>query len=232
MNCIAPVVTVDGPSGAGKGTICLRVASTMGWHLLDSGAIYRLLALAGAEHGFASDDGMSLVRIARDLNIEFKIEGDVVRSLLDGRCVDQELRTEECGRLASQVAAIDIVRTALLDRQRCFRQHPGLVADGRDMGTVVFPDARCKIYLTASAHERAKRRQKQLLGQGIDVTISRLLQDIMERDERDSTRANAPLKPASTALILDTTELTIEQAVNLVFQHMQKSKIVVPTTGP
>ena len=209
-----PVITIDGPSGAGKGTVARIVAEQLGWHLLDSGAIYRVLAVAAQHHNISVEDEESLLPVAAHLDVQFQIstvgEGSVI---LEGEDVSNAIRTEEIGALASKVAAFPRVREALLRRQRAFKVTPGLVADGRDMGTVVFADAPVKVFLTASAEERAQRRFNQLKGKGFDVKIGRLLDDIRLRDERDQNRKVAPLVPAEGALIIDSTELSIEEVV-------------------
>ncbi len=208
----APVITVDGPSGTGKGTICSYLADWLQWHFLDSGALYRVLALAAEKKGINSDDEASLEDLAENLNVEFKVAGagSLVNVELDSLTVTDEIRTEACGNAASVIAPIAKVRQALLSRQRAFHQAPGLIADGRDMGTVVFPDATLKIYLTASAEERAKRRHKQLKEKGINANLRDLSDAIAERDERDSTRAASPLKPADEAIVIDTSTLDID----------------------
>ncbi|MDX1594450.1 MAG: (d)CMP kinase [Gammaproteobacteria bacterium] len=205
----APVVTIDGPSGSGKGTISQRLADRLGWHYLDSGALYRLTALAADRHGVALDDVARLARLAASLDVRFEVAGDGERIFLDGAEVGPELRSEVTGDGASRVAALPEVRAALLARQRAFRLPPGLVADGRDMGTVVFPDAEVKIFLTASSAARAERRYKQLKEKGIAANLADLSADLAERDRRDSERAAAPLKPAVDAVIVDSTELDI-----------------------
>jgi cytidylate kinase len=212
-----PIIAIDGPSGSGKGTIARRVAAALGFHLLDSGALYRLVALAGARHRLAPDDQAGHAEVARTLDVEFGVDpaGDE-RILLEGDDVTRAIRTERAGAEASRVAAMPPVRTALLVRQHAFARPPGLVADGRDMGTVVFPGAPLKIYLTASAEERARRRHKQLKEKGLTVNIAGLSQEIRERDLRDSSRPVAPLRPAEDAVILDSTELGIEQVVDQV----------------
>ncbi len=210
-----PVLTIDGPGGAGKGTISRLAAGKLGWHYLDSGALYRLLGLSATEHGTSVDDETGLCELALSLQIRFGA-GQDESVYLDEREVSHLIRTEQAGTMASKVAAWPGVRAALLDRQRRFRQMPGLVADGRDMGTVVFSDAARKIFLTASAEERAERRYKQLIAKGIDVKIGDLLADIQTRDERDSQRAVAPLKPADDAVVVDTTALSIEQVLEKV----------------
>lgn len=214
----APVLTIDGPSGSGKGSIAQLVAKKLGWHLLDSGALYRLTALSALRQGVNFDDVPALANIALNLNVEFlpSEEGQPVRVLLDGEDVTQELRKETSGNNASKVAVIPEVRQALLDCQRKFCREPGAVADGRDMGTVVFPDAPYKVYLTASAQARAERRFDQLKQQGEDVRIATLLREIEERDARDMGRKTAPLRPADDALVVDTTELSIEQVLEKV----------------
>jgi len=207
-----PVITVDGPSGTGKGTICSYLADWLQWHFLDSGALYRVLALAAEKQGINSGDEALLEELAKNLNVEFKVAdaGSLVNVELDGKTVTDEIRTETCGNAASVIAPIAKVRQALLSRQRAFHEAPGLIADGRDMGTVVFPDAGLKIYLTASAEERAKRRHKQLKEKGINANLRDLSDAIAERDERDSTRAASPLKPAEDAIVIDTSTLDID----------------------
>jgi cytidylate kinase len=212
-----PIIAIDGPSGSGKGTIARRVAAALGYHLLDSGALYRLVALAGARKGLSPDDQAGHAEVARGLQVEFGADEDgEERILLEGDDVTGTIRTEAAGAEASRVAAMPPVRTALLQRQHAFARAPGLVADGRDMGTVVFPGAPLKIFLTASAEERARRRHKQLKEKGLTVNIADLSQEIRERDLRDSNRPVAPLRPAEDALILDSTALTIEQVVDQV----------------
>lgn len=209
-----PVITIDGPSGAGKGTAARLVAEQLGWHLLDSGAIYRVLAVATQHHHLTIDEEEPLIPIAAHLDVQFEIshEGES-KVILEGEDVTNSIRTEEIGAIASKVAAFPRVREALLRRQRAFKVSPGLVADGRDMGTVVFIDAPVKVFLTASAEERAERRFNQLKAKGFDVKIGRLLDDIRQRDERDENRKVAPLVPAEGALIVDSTELSIEEVV-------------------
>ena len=203
------VVAVDGPAASGKGTIAAAVAQALGFHYLDSGALYRLVALKALRTGTGFDDGPALAALARALEVRF--DGGSV--LLDGADATAAIRAEAVSAGASQVAVHPAVRQALLDRQRAFRRPPGLVADGRDMGTVVFPDARVKAFVTASAGERARRRHKQLIAKGISVTMDSLLRDIRERDARDAGRAASPLEPAADAVLLDTTNLTIDEAV-------------------
>jgi cytidylate kinase len=212
-----PIVTIDGPSSSGKGTISRIVASRVGWHLLDSGALYRLVALGGILKDLDPDDVPEHVAIARCMRVEFGSVGDGQEQvLLDGRDVTQKIRTEQAGAGASRVAAWPAVRTALTERQRSFAQAPGLVADGRDMGTVIFPGAPLKVFLTASAEERAQRRHKQLIGKGSAGSLAALSREIAERDLRDSTRQVAPLKPAPDAHLLDSTGLSIEAVVERV----------------
>lgn len=213
-----PVVTVDGPGGSGKGTVTQMLARRLGWHLLDSGALYRLTALAARRQGVALDDEAGLVGVAGGLDVTFEptAEGEPVRVILDGEDVTREIRTEQTGDGASRVAVIQPVRDALLQRQRDFRKAPGLVADGRDMGTVVFPDAPVKVFLTASAEERAQRRFLQLKETGADVNIDHLLDEIRARDERDMNRSAAPLKPAEDAQVIDSTGLSIEEVLSKV----------------
>ena len=213
----APVITIDGPSGSGKGTIARNVASRLGWHLLDSGALYRLVALAATRHGMPLDDADKLAAVARNLDVQFgSDESGGEQIWLGGGIVTDEVRTEECSKGASMVAPLQPVRTALLALQRGFRRLPGLVADGRDMGTHVFPDAGLKIYLTASAEERANRRHKQLKDKGIDVSLAALSRDIEDRDRRDSERSVAPLRPAEDARILDSSGTSIDAVTEMV----------------
>ncbi|GGF58086.1 (d)CMP kinase [Alteromonas lipolytica] len=206
-----PVVTVDGPSGAGKGTLSALIAEKLGWHLLDSGAIYRVLAVAAMHHDLPVDDEAAVVPLASGLDVSFEIDNEQRRVVLEGEDVTDAIRTEEVGAVASQIASLARVREALLRRQRAFQQTPGLVADGRDMGTVVFPDANVKLFLTASAEARAERRYNQLKDKGLDVNIARLLTDIKARDDRDANRSIAPLVPAEDAVIIDSTDLDINQ---------------------
>ncbi len=213
-----PVLTIDGPSGSGKGSITQMVAKHLGWHILDSGALYRLTALAAERGGVALDDAPALALIARGLDIEFlaSSEGEPVKVVLGGEDVSQALRLETTGNNASKVAVLTEVREALLQRQKDFRQGPGLVADGRDMGTVVFPDAPYKVFLTASAQARAERRYQQLKQQGEDVRIATLLREIEQRDARDMGRKAAPLKAADDAVTIDTTAFSIDQVLKKV----------------
>ena len=207
-----PVIAIDGPSASGKGTIAQLVACKLGFHYLDSGALYRLVALKAIQLNADMQNSGQLAEIARNLNVYFKDE----QIYLDGKIITDDIRTEQCGIAASQLAAYPQVRAALTERQRAFRQLPGLVTDGRDMGSVIFPDADLKIYLTASAGERAQRRHKQLIEKGMSANITDLLQDIQKRDERDSNRSIAPLQQGADAKLLDTTSLTISQAQDTV----------------
>jgi CMP/dCMP kinase len=209
-----PVLAIDGPSGSGKGTVCRRVATALAWHLLDSGALYRVLAWASQRAGIASSDPQKLQSLASSLQVEFRRSASgEERVLLDGCDITGAVRAEECGNRASELAVIPQVREGLKTLQRCFRQPPGLVADGRDMGTVIFPDAGLKIFLTASVEERAQRRYNQLKEKGLDANLPALFRDIAARDARDLSRAVSPLKPAPEAVVLDTTHLDIEQVV-------------------
>jgi len=218
-----PVITIDGPSGSGKGTISRRVADALNWRLLDSGALYRLLAHAVSLSGTDSHDPARLGELARQLNVSFQqtAEGEE-RILLDGTDVTHPVRSEECGARASELAVVPEVRSGLKALQRSFRQWPGLVADGRDMGTVIFPDAGLKIYLTASAAERAQRRHNQLKQKGFDANLHALLRDISARDERDQTRSLSPLRPAADAVLVDTTGRGIEQVVDEVMSLVRE----------
>jgi len=222
-----PVLTVDGPGGAGKGTVCHLVAQQLGWHLLDSGALYRLTALAAAKHGVDIANEEALEVLAKHLDVQFKPvqEGHVV-TILEGEEVTHDIRTEEVGAQASKVAAYPKVRAALLARQRDFAQAPGLVADGRDMGTEVFPGADVKIYLTASAEERALRRYKQLNEKGVEAKIEDLLADIQARDDRDMNRDVAPLRPATDALVVESTRMTIDQVLDVVMTELKTKELV------
>ena len=214
-----PVIAIDGPSGSGKGTVCRRVAASLGWHLLDSGALYRLVALAGKRAGLQPVDEAGHAAIAAALDVRFEVdEKGEERVLLEGDDVSGELRSEESGAAASRVAAWPAVRTALMGRQRRFMQLPGLVADGRDMGSVVFPDAGLKVFLTATPQERALRRHKQLKEKGLGVNLAALSAEIAERDRRDATRKVAPLVACADAVVLDTTSMDIEAVVDRVLE--------------
>ena len=212
-----PVLTIDGPSGSGKGTISRAVAAHLGWHYLDSGALYRAVGVAAGWADLDLGDAGALVRCAFDTDIGFRDSADgEPRVLVNGHDANDELRTETAGEAASAIAAIPEVRQALKERQRAFRRSPGLVADGRDMGTVIFPDAGIKVFLTASAEERAERRYKQLKDKGVSVTLDGLLREILARDARDASRAVAPLRPADEAVRIDTTGLGIDVVVERV----------------
>lgn len=213
---VIPVVTIDGPSGAGKGTVASLVAHSKGWHLLDSGALYRIIAVAGLARGMDLADVASLVALSTQLEIVFA-DGKV---MVDGADLTDGIRTEEAGNSASQVAALPPVREAILTLQQSFRKAPGLVADGRDMGTVVFPDAPVKVFLDASAEARAERRYNQLKNKGLGVNLRALLEQIQERDARDRNRAVAPLKPAEDALIIDSTHMSIDEVVAMVMAQL------------
>ncbi|MEM6998332.1 MAG: (d)CMP kinase [Pseudomonadota bacterium] len=210
-----PIITVDGPSGTGKGTVCSYLVDWLDWNFLDSGALYRVLALAAQNNNIKNDDEVALANLAENLNVEFNVTGagSLVDVVLNGEVVTDDIRTEEAGNAASLIAPIVAVRHGLLARQKAFHKAPGLVADGRDMGTVVFPKATLKVFLIASAEERAKRRLKQLKDKGISANLRDLSADIAERDERDSTRVVSPLKPAEDAVIVDTSELDINAVV-------------------
>jgi cytidylate kinase len=217
-----PVIAIDGPSGSGKGTVCRIIAERLGWHLLDSGALYRLTALAGAARGLDPADEPGHAAIAARLDVRFEVDGTgSERVLLDGRDVTRELRAEVTGNMASVVAVMPSVRAALLARQRAFAEPPGLVADGRDMGTVVFPSAGLKVFLTASAEERARRRYNQLKEKGLAANLAGLSQEILERDRRDSARSVAPLRPAADAVVIDSTGIPVDEVVKriLVLAH-------------
>lgn len=214
-----PVITIDGPSASGKGTVAARVAQALGYHYLDSGAIYRALAYAARRAGIALNDEQGLVSLARRLELHF--EGGEI--YLDGVPAGDAIRSEETGLAASRIATLPAVRQALLERQRAFRQPPGLVTDGRDMGTVVFPDAWLKVYLDASVEARAHRRYNQLIEKGINANLQQILQDLRERDARDTNRAAAPLQKAADAKLLDTTSMSIDEAVQMVLQWFGES---------
>jgi cytidylate kinase len=221
-----PVICLDGPSGVGKGTICLAIAKKLGWHILDSGSLYRITALQVSrefpEQSVYAIDETQLAEIALNLSVSYEDKNDELGIYLDGEDITERIRNEKIGAQASQVAAISVVREALLARQRAFLVEPGLIADGRDMGTVVFPEAELKIYLTASAEERAQRRYKQLKDKGIDANLSSLVEELRLRDDRDMNRKTAPLKPASDAIIIDTTTLDIKQVTDEVMHWVNQ----------
>lgn len=225
----ASVITIDGPSGAGKGTLSRLLAKQLNWTILDSGAIYRVLALAALHHNIDPDNEQAIIPLAAHLDVQFEIETpeQAAKIVLEGEDVTNSIRTEEVGGVASQIASLPAIREALLRRQRAFKQAPGLVADGRDMGTVVFPSAEVKIFLTASAEERAKRRYHELKAKGQDVTIARLTEVIKQRDQRDMERTVAPLNPASDALVLDSTHMTIDEVLNKVLDYCNTKLIRV-----
>ena len=220
-----PVITVDGPSGSGKGTLCQLLATKLGFHLLDSGALYRLTAVAGLQQGIDLHNEALAAQVASELDVSFSVgaaeQGVVV--LLGGVDVTRDIRQEQAGMGASIVAAHKQVRSSLLQRQRAFQQLPGLVADGRDMGTTVFPDASVKVFLVASAEERAHRRHQQLLQRGESANLRALLSDIEERDKRDTERSASPLLPASDALVIDSTQLSITEVLDKVLAVVEKN---------
>ncbi|OGT40437.1 MAG: cytidylate kinase [Gammaproteobacteria bacterium RIFCSPHIGHO2_12_FULL_38_14] len=229
---LEPVITIDGASGTGKGVVSQLLAKHLGWKFLDSGALYRVLALAANKHGVALNNEAALEVLAEHLDVQFIAQVNTIpQIILEGEDVTDIIRTEPVGNDASIVAVLPAVRAALLSRQRAFREVPGLVADGRDMGTVIFPDAELKIFLVASPTERAKRRHKQLMERGIDVTLDRLLKELQERDKRDQERIVAPLKPAEDAVCIDTDHLTIEQVVERILFEIKRKK-AFPATSP
>jgi cytidylate kinase len=224
-----PVLTIDGPSGSGKGTIARRVARELGWHLLDSGALYRLVGLTAVQQGIAENAESELGGVAATMKVRFDSDDNDEETIwLDSVDVTRDIRTEESGLMASKVALLPAVRKALIGLQKAFRKAPGLVADGRDMGTRIFPDAGVKVFLTATAEERAKRRHKQLKDKGIDVSLPALARDIEDRDRRDSERSIAPLRPADDARVLDSSKLTIDEVTQMVLfwvrERVGKSK--------
>jgi cytidylate kinase len=214
-----PVIAIDGPSASGKGTVAALVAKALGFHYLDSGAIYRVTAYTALNRGIPLDDEATLAAMARRLDLRF----DGVEVYLDGQPVGDAVRTEEAGRAASKIAALPALRAALLDLQRAFRKAPGLVTDGRDMGSVVFPDAMVKVFLTATAEERANRRYKQLIEKGFDANLAALVEDLRERDARDANRASAPLRQEADAHLLETTSMTVPQAVDQVIRWYREA---------
>lgn len=222
------VLTIDGPSGSGKGTVAKLLSQKLGWNLLDSGALYRLVAYGALKHGIALDDEKALAELALNLDVEFKLEeeSELLIPVFEGEDVSSKIRTEACGDGASKVAALTPVRDALLDRQRAFATDDGLIADGRDMGTVVFPAAPVKIYLSASAEERAERRYNQLKGSGESVSIAAILDEIKARDERDMNREVAPLKPAADAIEIDSTHLSIDEVVSQISDALSKVGLI------
>ena len=229
----APVVTIDGPSGVGKGTISQLLADKLGWHLLDSGAIYRVLALAAMHHNVELSNEEAITLLAEHLDVQFSSgdDSETVKVILEGEDVTKSIRTQECSSVASKIAALPKVREALLCRQRSFNVSPGLIADGRDMGTVVFPYAPVKLFLTASAEERAQRRYNQLQYNGFDGSIAQILADIKERDKRDTSRSVAPLIPADDALVIDTSGVTIDQVLNKCLEHIAIKLSIVGLNG-
>ncbi len=222
-----PVITVDGPGGAGKGTLCFSLARHLGWHMLDSGALYRVTAFAALQAGTDPEDEQALAAVAAGLDVSFEPAAEgLTRVILAGQDISDAIRSESCGAMASKVAAMKAVRSALLDRQRQMATSPGLVADGRDMGTVVFPDAPLKIFLTASSEARAERRQQQLLAKGESVTLARLLETIEERDARDRSRAESPLVPADDAIQLDSTDVSATAVLEKVLHEARLRQLI------
>lgn len=223
MSATVPVVTIDGPVGSGKGTVSSRLAERLGWNFLDSGVLYRLTALAALEQGVSAESEDALRELAEALEFDFRFVAGETHVLLRGEDVTRRLREEAVSAMASRVAAVPAVREALVERQRAFAQPPGLVADGRDMGTVIFPRAALKFFLTASVEERAQRRYKQLKEKGESVNLSRLFRDLEARDQRDSTRSIAPLKPAEDAITIDSTNLNINEVVQKLYEMVEES---------
>lgn len=225
MSLQVPVIAIDGPSGSGKGTVSRALARRLGWSWLDSGALYRLVALAAERERVPLDDAPAVAHVAEDLDFAFDCDAASDRVLLAGSDVTEALRSETTGEAASRVAAMPAVRAALIERQRAFAEPPGLVADGRDMGTVVFPRALLKVFLTATPEERAARRHKQLIEKGIDVSLDSLSREIAERDRRDAGRSVAPLRPAEDARVIDSTALTAEQVVERILEWLERMGI-------
>ncbi|RPI73142.1 MAG: (d)CMP kinase [Geobacteraceae bacterium] len=217
-----PIIAIDGPGGAGKGTICRYIARELGWHLLDSGSLYRIVGYAARKHGLDLQDSSRLAALARNLDVRFAETQDDISIELEKEDITSLIRTEKAGDDASVVATDSAVRAALIDLQRAFAVAPGLVADGRDMGSVVFPGAGLKVFLTASVEERARRRYKQLKDKGIDVSLPTLSRDMAERDRRDSERAIAPLRACADARVLDSTHLSIQEVVELIIAWARK----------
>ena len=222
----SPVLAIDGPGGAGKGTVSLRVARQLGWHYLDSGALYRLVAVAAMRDGLDLDDGDALARAVAHLKIEFRL-ADALQVRLDGADVTTAIREEPTARAASRLAVHAPLRAALLPLQRAFARPPGLVAEGRDMGTVVFPDAALKIFLTASAEQRAERRWAQLSQAGVDASLAAILDDLRRRDAQDASRAAAPLRPADDAVLVDSSSLTVEEVCARIVGHLEERGLTV-----
>jgi len=218
-----PVLTIDGPSGAGKGTVSRAVSRKLGWHYLDSGSIYRALAISVLKQGLNLNDVAAIVELAGHIQLQFICEDDGLKVDLNGEDISAQLGMESTGNTASIIAAYPEVRAVLLQKQKDFKRAPGLVADGRDMGTVVFPDAEFKVFLTASAEERAKRRYKQLIEKGIDANLCQITSEIEARDRRDRERATAPLRPAEDAVCIDSSDLTIEQVIAQVMDFIRQS---------
>ena len=227
-NQVAPVITIDGPSGSGKGTIAQKLAQYLGWNILDSGALYRLVALAANNHGVSLDNEESLMILAENMDVQFKVDDPMspVKIVLEGETVTKDIRSEEVGKYASIVAALPGVRQGLLQRQLDFLEPPGLVADGRDMGTVVFSNASLKIYLTASVDERAVRRLKQLQDKGMDANLPALQAAIQARDDQDMNRSVSPLTPADDAIVIDSTDLNVEQVFESVMDAVRQKELV------
>ncbi|GLS26980.1 (d)CMP kinase [Marinibactrum halimedae] len=221
-----PIITVDGPSGAGKGTLCQKLAQYYGFHLLDSGAIYRIAALAVCNLQVSIEDESAVLRVIETLDIQFKTVDQKIAVFLDGKEVSSQIRTERVGMAASKIAALGNVRAALLERQRHFAQSPGLIADGRDMGTTVFPNADVKVFLTATAEERARRRYQQLLSSGVDADFEAILSDIQLRDEQDSKRAVSPLKACTSAVSIDSSEMTIDAVFEKIVEYADSILVV------